>query len=163
MLEIDAYRFVGLTNTLRAISQAGRVFPDRAKGAGEGNSDLATNLREQAGQLAEMRLPASKGAVLELADSVEHYGEYVDLSNAKAGFVCRILHLELEGRKFIQVERTDLYEQQSPIFGEKVLTEYPKAAYDISEAGKCLALGRGTACAFHLMRVIEVGIGRYPK
>jgi hypothetical protein len=29
---------------------------------------------------------------------------------------------------------------------------------DIEEAGKCLALNRNTACVFHLMRVMEVGL-----
>ncbi len=51
-----------------------------------------------------------------------------------------------------------LYEQLQPLFGETVAREYPSAAYDISEAGKSLALGRYTACVFHLMRAVEIGI-----
>jgi hypothetical protein len=29
---------------------------------------------------------------------------------------------------------------------------------EIEEAGKCLALDRSTACVFHLMRVLEIGL-----
>jgi hypothetical protein len=34
---------------------------------------------------------------------------------------------------------------------------------DIEEAAKCLALDRGTACVFHLMRVVEVGLDALAK
>lgn len=43
-------------------------------------------------------------------------------------------------------------------FGADVSTKFSTAAFEIDEAGKCLALHRGTACVFHLMRVLEVGI-----
>src|SRR5207248_1329193 len=36
---------------------------------------------------------------------------------------------------------------------------FASATYDIYEAGKCLALGRHVAGVFHLMRVLELGIG----
>lgn len=41
----------------------------------------------------------------------------------------------------------------------KVSVQFSSAAEDISEAGKCLACGRGTACVMHLNRVMEVGLG----
>jgi hypothetical protein len=41
---------------------------------------------------------------------------------------------------------------------EKVSVKFPSAAEDISEAGKCLACGRSTACVMHLGRVLEVGL-----
>lgn len=44
------------------------------------------------------------------------------------------------------------------LFGDTVTAAFPSAARDIDEAGKCLALRRGTACVFHLMRVMEVGL-----
>lgn len=39
-----------------------------------------------------------------------------------------------------------------------VSVAFPSAAYDISEANKCYALGRNTACVLHLMRVLEKGL-----
>ena len=50
------------------------------------------------------------------------------------------------------------YYDKVNLFGDSVAANFPSAAFDIEEAGKCLALGRGTACVFHLMRVLEVGL-----
>lgn len=38
-------------------------------------------------------------------------------------------------------------------FGDEVAGKFPSAAFDIEEAGKCLAFERYTACVYHLMRV----------
>jgi len=35
---------------------------------------------------------------------------------------------------------------------------FPSTSYDIAESGMCLSLGRGIGCAFHLMRVLEIGL-----
>jgi hypothetical protein len=44
------------------------------------------------------------------------------------------------------------------LFGKGVNDRFPLAIDDIEEAGKCLALGRGTACVLHTMRVLESGL-----
>jgi hypothetical protein len=49
------------------------------------------------------------------------------------------------------------FQQASP-FGAEVEARFPSANEDIYEATKCLALGRGTACVMHLMRVVESGL-----
>jgi hypothetical protein len=43
-------------------------------------------------------------------------------------------------------------------FGDAVTVAFPSAGFDADEATRCLAFGRGTACVFHLMRVMEVGL-----
>ena len=50
------------------------------------------------------------------------------------------------------------YYETRPLFGPDVFNNFSSANDDIDEAGKCLALGRGTACVMHLMRVLEVGL-----
>jgi hypothetical protein len=50
------------------------------------------------------------------------------------------------------------YQQADALFGTGVFNNFPTAADDIAEAGKCFALERATACVFHLMRVTEVGL-----
>ncbi|GAB5504013.1 MAG: hypothetical protein Pyrs2KO_26680 [Pyruvatibacter sp.] len=65
---------------------------------------------------------------------------------------------ELDSKKFLYVaDRLEpFYSQPQPLFGERVETVLgAEAAEDISEAGKCLALGRCTAAVFHLMRMME--------
>jgi len=55
----------------------------------------------------------------------------------------------------------ELFEPQTPLFGDVVEAKFSNMAEDISESGKCLALGRPTACVFHLMRVMEIGVRRF--
>jgi hypothetical protein len=43
-------------------------------------------------------------------------------------------------------------------FGDTVASAFKSSLRDIGDAGKCLAFGQGTACVFHLMRVMEVGL-----
>lgn len=44
------------------------------------------------------------------------------------------------------------------LFGPQFRTAFPNANYEITEAGNCFALGRYTACVFHLMRATESGL-----
>ncbi len=44
-------------------------------------------------------------------------------------------------------------------FTEPVAIAFPSTVMDSNEAGVCLALGRSTACVFHLMRVLEIALG----
>jgi hypothetical protein len=45
----------------------------------------------------------------------------------------------------------------------KVSVQFPSAAEDIAESGKCLGCGRSTACVMHLQRVMEVGLAALAK
>jgi hypothetical protein len=58
----------------------------------------------------------------------------------------------------ITKEHVGHYQQSVPLFGAIVETVFPQMSEDISEAGKCLALGRSTAAVFHLMRVMELAV-----
>lgn len=58
----------------------------------------------------------------------------------------------------IPAERKPYYEQKVPLFGLEVDAAFPSATFDISAAGRCLALDEWTACVFHLMRVLEIGL-----
>ena len=49
---------------------------------------------------------------------------------------------------------TNIEEAWTPVFGS-----FPSTKYDVLEALKSYALGRNTACVFHLMRVLELGLG----
>jgi hypothetical protein len=69
---------------------------------------------------------------------------------------------ELRRRVFFYVppERyKSLPETDNPhLFTDAVSNAFPGAVYDVSEAGMCLGLARPSACVFHLMRVLEVGL-----
>ena len=69
---------------------------------------------------------------------------------------------ELEGKLIFCVTSDNARyfpRDDAPLFGKEVDEKFKKKArYEISEAGKCLALDRPTACVFHLMRAVEVAI-----
>jgi hypothetical protein len=58
----------------------------------------------------------------------------------------------------IEADKHQFFEPTTPLFGVEFEAKFISAAFDLSEAGKCLALGRSTACVFHLMRIMEAGI-----
>jgi hypothetical protein len=70
------------------------------------------------------------------------------------------LKRELKLVKLLALEKweNELFAQIEPLFGQAVQEKFPIATDDIAEAGNCLALGRGTAAVFHLMRVMEAGL-----
>ncbi len=77
--------------------------------------------------------------------------------------VLKNLESTLKGRKFfaLTAKAQRLYSDDKPLFGDDVFAKFPDATKDISEAGKCLALGRNTATVFHLMRAMETCRSRH--
>ena len=70
---------------------------------------------------------------------------------------------ELSTRTFLAVDGPDSRFFDDSQFPAVVLERFPEAVFDASEAGKCLALDRPTASAFHLMRVTEYGLQAIAK
>ena len=62
----------------------------------------------------------------------------------------------------VPLEYVPYYVSELP-FGEDVFEAFPSAQKNIENAGKCLALGQGTASVFHLMRVMEAGLRALAK
>ncbi len=71
-----------------------------------------------------------------------------------------LIRLEMESGLFLHVpaDRADYYGKQD-LFGQKARDAFPSASFDVTESGNCYAAGRYTACVFHLMRVLEIGLG----
>jgi hypothetical protein len=66
---------------------------------------------------------------------------------------------ELAGHKFARIPTSKLeWFAQPQLFGSGVARAFPLAAFDIREAGDCIALGLDTAAVFHLMRAAEHGL-----
>jgi hypothetical protein len=74
--------------------------------------------------------------------------------------------IEWEMRSFlffhVPSKQADFY-AQSELFGADVNARFPSIQFDMIEAGDCFAMGRGTACVFHLMRIMEVGVQEFGK
>lgn len=72
---------------------------------------------------------------------------------------------ELTLSRFLRIreDRRPYFEPPDPLFGQEVVNIFPDTSRDISAAGRCLALDEWTACVFHLMRVLEVGLHKLAK
>lgn len=86
---------------------------------------------------------------------------YSEASEA-IGTLDKIIMLQLRENLFMVIapERAEFYARPQ-LFGEAVNTRFPGCQYDIEESGNCYAAGRGTACTFHLMRVMETAVQEF--
>lgn len=129
---------------------------------------MAAALGELKREAERLGLRTAAAQIDRLSDFVQ--GRHGDRCYSLQEFAQRLrplildLHLrvldELRDRFFLAIpsEGIPYYRQNEPLFGREVERAFPNAAEDISEAGKCLALGRSTAAVFHLMRVMEIGV-----
>jgi hypothetical protein len=76
---------------------------------------------------------------------------------AALGEITNNLGLEAGTRLFVTISPTKVsyYQPAIPVFGKDVVDKFPNTITDMFEAGNCYALGRNTACVFHLMRLME--------
>lgn len=72
-------------------------------------------------------------------------------------YLLRTFRDEIDARPLFAMSQAsaELYDQSTPLFGERVEDAFPSAAQDVSEAGRCMAAGRWTAAVMHLMRALE--------
>jgi hypothetical protein len=116
----------------------------------------AAQLREECESIG---LPVSLGMV-------DYIAKATTPEAARSAFEAaeKSIHIELKGRVFFEPEpHYKAYFENPELFGAAVFSGFPSANNDITEAGTCLALERGTACVMHLMRVVEAGLGALAK
>lgn len=51
-----------------------------------------------------------------------------------------------------------VFKSADQLFDSRIVARWGEATEDIEEACRCFAFDRFTACAFHLMRVVEIGV-----
>lgn len=60
----------------------------------------------------------------------------------------------------LQSQEANYFAPKAPLFGQNFAEKFKvNGAFELDEAAKCLALSRSTAAVFHLMRILEIGIG----
>jgi hypothetical protein len=77
--------------------------------------------------------------------------------------ICDIVGQELETKLVLIMpnDKVRFFQQNEHLFSQDVLNKFPNNIDDLVESGNCFALGRYTACVFHLMRVMEVGVQKF--
>ena len=66
--------------------------------------------------------------------------------------------LESIGLLAISNEKKLYFDLKKPDIGADVFKNFPSIESEVAEARKCYALGRPTACVFHSMRILEIGL-----
>jgi hypothetical protein len=165
MLELNASPFVQAVDRLATLGQLIHDLNESRADRGE-NLKVATEEEfPHAVFLAEclraMNLDAaSKSADRLVAEMQKGEANAKDI-NSLIRHVHERMRDQLDSTAFIvlRLSQRDLYEQRDPLFGSEVAERFPpSAAFEIEEAGKCLALERSTAAVFHLMRAMEIGV-----
>lgn len=108
----------------------------------------------QAPEFAMCRVSAER-----LCETVERTGNRTEVAVAVEDLRRRLLDQAAQVSCLtLSTRERALYEPMEPLFGADVAAKFVSVTYEIEEAGKCLALERSTAGAFHAIRCLEAGI-----
>lgn len=160
MYKLDASAFHEAVLILRGTVELANRNPT---GPNEQMSERSRNmsckmLEELKTHTVVLQLPVCAMAIDELVQYLERectYYAYAQMAlNISATFK---RELRLRQVYALDAERGQFFETPE-IFGADVHTSFPSSAFDITEAGKCYALDRPTACVMHLMRGLETPI-----
>jgi hypothetical protein len=157
MLRFDASLFVLYSASLIKFWQ----------GFGHGAVITPSGIQELGSALGELQRECERHGFQSSLNQILRIRTYFDGGNISNDALGRLLgevvvrlEEDLRNETFLAVSpaRAMYYEPKEPLFGEYVDDNFRSTAYDITEAGKCYALYRSTACVFHLMRVLEIGL-----
>lgn len=127
-------------------------------------SKALASLKRVAVEFSTIGLRITAKTINELISQLENptVGQNFQWLMEKVKDIGNLSKKEIEGKVFLYVpaERAKFFPRISNphIFGEPVSDAFPSAVEDVTESGVCLALDRGSACVFHLMRVLEIGL-----
>jgi hypothetical protein len=176
MLELKAGAFVEAATSLAGTVSyiAGRstadlptesggagAFHDQAKLADEDRVFLKTRLTALSKHLDVLGADVTAVNIQDAEESLGHWWASWGTARQEFQEVQHTLKRELSLTTVLvlQAQETAYYEPKKPIFGKNFAEKFrTSGVFELDEAGKCFALGRPTACAFHLMRVMEIGI-----
>ena len=124
---------------------------------------------EVIGQLTELEVKSAEMGMsitsLATRQAIEHFKKFKPKINyqivmSRAGEIYRVFSAEIQQQQFVRLlpERRKYLPDVTDGFGESVRNSFPNAAFDIEEAGYCLAVQRDTASVLHTMRILEFGL-----
>jgi hypothetical protein len=163
MLTIKAEAFVRAISSLAAVRQIldneeSNPQPISGDNIREELIDVLTALSEQ---IVPLNVKITKMAIDDLITRIAA-GAIHSTTDLRIGFddIDRTFRRELSDVELISLDSLErkLFEPDDPLFGAEVAAKFSSISYEIAEAGKCLALGRSTAGAFHSIRCLEAGI-----
>src|SRR5262249_13649752 len=160
VLSIRASDFMGVGALLREIQRTTLKGTEPHQRMSDAHAAFVLkNLARAARLFGGLEMPISAGmrpgeGSAGKTHAATHGGVRVDFGHLET-----TVRLELQERKLLAIEGrlAPLFETPLQDWGD-VPDKFPSVVYDVTEAGKCLALGRDTAAVLHLMRVLERGL-----
>jgi hypothetical protein len=167
MIELGAANVVRACSSLTSVARLG----EGGRFSTSMYELLLSVLNDARVELEKLEAPAALATIMRIFDAVNKatvndQGQYsfgredwIILRDNAEQFASRVYD-EFNGRHFFSLtpHEAQMWSQIQPSFGTDVQAQYPTAAFEIDEASKCLALNRGTACVFHLMRTLEIAV-----
>lgn len=148
----------GLTEPLGDPEAAKAVIPEEMRTSTLRGIDATIE------QCEECHLPLSADQLRRVRTLVEKGCTYADMETLLPELMNRIedeskrlVIMAIEPGHVKYIDDAQFFDPSDPK-AAKVSVQFPSAAEDVAEAGKCLACGRATACVMHLNRVMEVGL-----
>jgi hypothetical protein len=170
MLELSAHVFYqsttflnNLRNTIRSWEKQKESYQkatdiintEDAKFIADGIDELIPQLRTLGARLTQMSCLRLQERLLELPLSIK----FRQIATSVESISQRLTdELTMTTVLVIEADKQKYYDPPAPLFGIDVANNFLSVSFELDESAKCLALGRPTACVFHLMRVMEIGI-----
>lgn len=161
MIHVYADKFVraiAIVAEMSAAIKGAKAAGFRVECPDDVQHQLTASLTQLCGQLEEINLTMSHKTASRLLAAmvdrnVNEYGSLMDELQHRL-----IDELDSVTMLVVPSNRKAYYDSAEAIFGDDVMAKFPSAAREAEEARKCYALGRNTACVFHLMRILELGL-----
>ena len=155
MLKFNAHDFVGISASFGQIMM---VIASGNTPSDESIKIMGDHLTLLERHCQNLDLGFSLARITQLRNDVKRPG--IQLDDIRAGLeeIQRRVWDELATRTFFALNPGQSEYYFDDHFPQVAKDRFPDACFDMSEAGKSLALERPTACAFHLMRVAEYAV-----
>ena len=154
MKEYLALRLVSLTehvvNTQCILWDSPDVFPDPRE-------NVRYNAKKVFEEAEFLSLPSTK----KQAARLYQYAKDQEQTHEKIDRAAEELHTRLRDELdsltlfYVPQDKLNFY-NKTDLFGQEFKSNFPEANAEISEGANCFAFDRFTACAFHLMRSLEI-------
>jgi hypothetical protein len=168
MRSINGRAFYNAAGFIQQVRTINSHFEKDEKGKEQLKRALSAEDRENVARQLEFLRPeliaiGARLSIMTLDSLKNHLASstctYKNLDDAIKSFDERVRdEMSLVSLFVIEGGSSSYYSPETPHFGKDVADKFPSVVVEVDEAGKCLALDRGTASAFHSIRCLEAGI-----
>lgn len=169
MLKRYAFSFYEVVVSIENLRNRARLWASSSGSYGSRSKVSASEQKEMVAALTKMRTECDDLGLIHTVDMISFIESeanrkgddytYVDMLN-DLNTVNASFAKELRRNSFFRIanEKGEFF-QKDELFGSKVNEAFKSCVGEIQSAGTCYALEQNEACVFHLMRILERGLG----